>query len=475
MRSLILETRLEILSANLRDVRDVLELAKRRSEDIQALRDRLVGPTGVRAAAKELKTTVGYMTAELDDDELRGIPQVARTLEYLDLARTHLTNLTSHLDQCSKSIDTLLGSRVELSTRRIQERLPDKAEESIRELHRLLDDKRAVADAWEAETRLAAQCEPLFAEYVDLLRGLALRESGIERGICELADRLLDGCDRVAGAPWKSLAIPSYGGGNELTPAQIIRLGFPEWTIWALPLAAFDFGRLMVNQDSTLKATPEDDALAEMSDATRFNCLADAFASYAVGPAYACAVILMRLDPRPSAPGETAADDVRARVIFELLTIADANAGVGVSLSSITARLRQAWDEAVKEAGAVPGNGRAPRALAEFFWDWAERRYITAKYQPNSWHKAEKLKDILASRIDPSASPPDDNATATSGADVRDTLNAAWLFRLEQRDKATEISAAALLLWQEAQVKSQRAVRFTGPDIAQIGAKRRTI
>ena len=450
MASLILKTRLDILSSNLAAVETVIELVQKRRRDGDALRALLFGKEGVGDLARRLRNRVDKTLTDLRDQEEQS------AIQALGEAQGFVQQLTAKLEQAHASIDALLGSPVELSKRRIKERLPDRATLSIEEVNKARD--------WHKEKELAGKIEPLFSEYVDLLRGLALRETGIERGICELADRLLDGCDRVAGTPWESVAIPSYRGSTELMPAQIVRLAFPEWTIWALPLAAYEFGRIMVNQDAALQRNV-DDAIAS-SLAPRpvlIDCLADAFATYALGPAYACAAVMMRLDPRPVNPGEPALDDPRARMIFEMLREADARAGPGISFDRILAPLERAWSDALTETGAAD-TATSMKDFAARFWPWAKQSYVTANYPAQSWLLAEALRDVLEKLINRTPLNSEDAETLTIGsADLRDMLNGAWLLRLDAPEHADAIATEVTRIWRETTAESPKQEKREKP------------
>lgn len=466
MGSFILRTRLEILSSNLRDVERVMDLAQDRAKEIDALKTLLSGPEGVRDLARRLSTRVERSLTDFEDNDRDSV------IQNLTAASRLAQDLSSMLEKSQRKIDSLLAPPLELSTRRIQERLStDKPKESIAELKKVLESSEPLTSAWEMEKRLATESEPLFAEYVDLLRGLALREAGIERGICELADRLLDGCDRPG--IWKSLAIPSYRGPVDATPANIVHLRFPEWTIWALPLAAHEFGRMMVRENQTLaRRVSQVPAAQAILPATLIDLLGDAFATYTVGPAYACAAVLMRLDPRPAGPGEQAVDDSRARMILAMLKEAEARAGIGFSFEAVRQPIEQAWLEAVQEAGGRPGAEPALGDLAKLFWDWADQTYVTAKYQPMSWQKAQRLQEALARRVGGQPPGSDDDATLAAGTgDVRDMLNAAWLSRLKAPDQADAIAREALSAWQQAMAKPQKAARFAAQGAVQPGGR----
>ena len=99
-------------------------------------------------------------------------------------------------------------------------------------------------EAWQVERTLFDESQQFFAEYVELLTGLALRDSGFDEGISDIADRLY----RNGYVGWFSLTIPAHKPPNTLTRSRFIHLGFPDWTPWALPLAAFDVGRLELDK-----------------------------------------------------------------------------------------------------------------------------------------------------------------------------------------------------------------------------------
>ena len=139
----------------------------------------------------------------------------------------------------------------------------------------------------------------MFGEYVDLLRGIALRDADFDDNFFEIAERLPALWDRIKGwGPWASLAIPARVERNASTVAYVLRIGFPEWTMWALPLVQHEFGHIVVEAalkgDEAVLPSAESHVDAHRLAAT---LLADAAATYVTGPSYACAVLLMRLDP----------------------------------------------------------------------------------------------------------------------------------------------------------------------------------
>lgn len=261
-----------------------------------------------------------------------------------------------------------------------------------------------------------------------------------------------------------------------MTATRMIHLGFPEWTIWALPLAAYELGKLVASQDTALKEKVMNTAAAKpLPPATVEAALGDAFATYAVGPAYACAAIMMRLNPRASMPGGPPIDDMRARVIFAMLKLANTHAGQGIDFDNAVEPSVTAWNEALEESGAVAGADAVPTTVADIFWKWADSAYVTAKYQPQAWLIAQRLSAALERRINQEPPAADDPMTIAAGStDVRDMLNAAWLHRLRHPNTADAASDAVLALWQEAKTIFQSPNRFGGSAVPGLQERRKS-
>jgi hypothetical protein len=281
----------------------------------------------------------------------------------------------------------------------------------------------------------AERCEGLFYEYVDLLRGVALRNAGFgdeEVMLSDLfliADRLPSLWGRVEGWAWRSLAVPSRTERNASTEAMVLRIGFPEWTIWALPLVQHEFGHVFVKRGRLLSGLPGQDSEAAQ--------LADALATLVTGPAYACAALMLRLDPGAVRDAGSYAA-LRSATILATL---QSEAAQDSPLEMLTERLRVEWRDAVAGASGatkaldqalaspevagivkrarqvIPGVGPGGMPASPF---WAERWGTIA-----SW--ANKLKQGDGAGIDLLAEerPGDDRPLALAML-----LDAAWLARV---------------------------------------------
>ena len=104
-----------------------------------------------------------------------------------------------------------------------------------------LADAQARTKAWATCLELEFQCSRLFADYLDLVSGIALRASGRDDGLCRIADALISDFDPFGTTSWGSLTVPASRELREDPIASFVRLGFPEWSVWTLPLAMVDF------------------------------------------------------------------------------------------------------------------------------------------------------------------------------------------------------------------------------------------
>jgi hypothetical protein len=279
-------------------------------------------------------------------------------------------------------------------------------------------------------------CDSLFSEYVELLRGVALRSARFGDEDLSIGDLFLiaDGLPSVWGPiegwRWQSLAVPSRLDQSSSTEAMVLRVGFPEWTIWALPLLQHEFGHIVVKR---MKLDPSG---AESA------VLADALAVLVVGPAYACATLLLRLDP--------AAVDYASEVALRSATIINALRAVAKDaglepVTRLVQRLEDEWRVAVKDArGSV---GALDEALKSSDWQTAlatgrsaipglangggssQPRWVEKWATVSAW--ADQLRQGNADEMDLAAVDGKDEERPSLNL----VLNAAWLARVRPDPK----------------------------------------
>ena len=469
MDDLVLRTRLTILKRNLRQVAEMLKDAEDRKQEISVLRTHLLKKGGIRYRVVDAQDELRHAQASLQSAAQRlGHPEVvslnnpdvvhaAQTISgvqssfskvLIDLNQVikMIVNCHDEFEKIGKRLVKLDGNDIKNNLNR---RLAQEATLRIDKVDEILERLRSVGPngdatlkkAWNDYKKVLDPSEPLFVEYVDFLRGLALRETGLDLGICQIADDLLGKLDKAV--DWKSLTIPARHEKMGTTVAQIIRLGFPEWTIWAVPLAVHELGHIVAKHSDAKKHLKEY-VLGKKNKfvSNQENCLADAFATYTMGPAYACAALLLRFDPQQSKKKiEHQAE--RAYVILEMLDRMSPSSRAVGSFKEIRERLLQAWSAALGQAAASGLATDRPKLedWVDGFQKFLDKTAYLVAYRNRSWVDAEACADQLLT-----TGGAGDPACKTD--DLRDVLNAAWRCRLDHPDKAENIRVAAMGLWE---------------------------
>jgi hypothetical protein len=233
------------------------------------------------------------------------------------------------------------------------------------------NDPRSGFDAWARYIGVYAKSQQVFRACMELMGGLALRDKLLDERIYQFADELIASCaEAMLRYGW--LTVPAQQEALSRTLARVIHLRFPEWTLWSLPLTAYEYGHVALDEMPELSGFVHEEArrLLDLPPGTRLDdddprlprlaraehqlrvLMNDAFATYVVGPAYACAAILLRLDPVVASAQEHVhpADARRADVVLGMLDRMDAESEAG-PYGPVIARLRGDWDRTVAAAG----------------------------------------------------------------------------------------------------------------------------
>jgi hypothetical protein len=180
--------------------------------------------------------------------------------------------------------------------------------------------------------------------------------------------------------------------------------------------------------------------------------LADAFAAYIMGPAYACAAIILRLNPAFPAQRDRPSDVARAEVILSVLRALDKRGGVSRPYTGVIAALQEAWQSAVTQAeNAVvldpDGSAWLPKLATEFVDIIAPAfLYKGAVYPDSGWTTAQQWANAWQDQRKKNA----DVGVPEPEGKLRDVLNAAWLYRLQNPlDDHREVAKAGQSLCTE--------------------------
>jgi hypothetical protein len=340
---------------------------------------------------------------------------------------------------------------------------------AIKDLQSQLDqadstDTMALKEVWTRYGKLLQQGEPLFNEYVDLWGGLALRDMNFDEGICQMADEIIDKCNMVGSSRIRhSLAIPARAEATRMTLARVIRLGFPEWTLWAVPLAAHEFGHVIAGKlAETADRRPYVDQATRDRYGQRYldDLFADVFATYVLGPAYACALILMRLDPRQAMEDVQCHDGddeyvrpahaKRAHVVLDVLKRLDAKNPLYSAFNEVTGRLSEVWEAALAQVGREGRLEGAQREELEEIVTFTVENFLDI-HASGVGYDAERwaLRSEWPAELNSEGGAERLQQQLEGDEQLRDVLNAAWIGRvMEVSADVARIGREAEALWE---------------------------
>jgi hypothetical protein len=465
LENLIISTRVGVLRRNLEQVKGVVAAVATRRSAIDGLDVVQTLPTGIADAAARVNAALAF-------SRIGNWEEVTRQLGFLEremaaLATTAATARDSLVKLQRESVDIGDGG-VKTGFEGLLKQGMEGSDEAMTSVQTLLsnakdahdhhDDARADArlrEAWESyRTQLHEETQAVFSEYLDLLGGLAMRQAGFDSGTCRIADALIRGFGPYPDYTWNSLTVPARQEALRVTLTRIVRLGFPEWTIWALPLTAHEFGHVIVRRYDPLSSYAEAVPSGPLRD-RREMVMADAFATCMIGPAYACAAILLRLDPADCF-SERDGRLTSNRVATILSMLRRMSCGPADPFAGLTTLLESEWDAAVRQTGP-PGalTEDEQREIAEL----TEKTYLAVTEHglpPDDWPRIKIWANLLLERKPEQIVPQIDDLFP-----LRYLLNAAWQARLTLRDEDPEVQ-------KERVAELAEAVRTTWENLGRV-------
>jgi hypothetical protein len=293
--------------------------------------------------------------------------------------------------------------------------------------------------AWKKLRAAHKQVGLLSRETLAFMEGALLRRSGVDGGFCSLADKLLDHFNDVEGKlNWRGftiLAETAFFG--EI--GEVVRLRFPEISIWHLPVAAHEFGhyasptiRVEVREGGfTGSEYPIEKFLRSQWHPTNqkpwfhaHEFMADIFAVYTLGAAYAYCVLFLRPDPGTLRAGTTTHPswNERYQVILETLGRIVPHGGV---TTPVVRDVERKWKRTLSASdGSSEPDVDELRKLVDFFYPLLDANLRGVRYA--TFGRAQQLVSPLR-KGDP-----------LPGATIPDILNTAWMARLHDLDDQPE-------------------------------------
>jgi hypothetical protein len=503
MKAFVLKTRLEALRQNLEQVKNTVEgfvekdpikhgaPTPKNANQSQDSRSELAKLDGLledqfRSQLANLRTNIGVSVVVLKNAVVfNEYEKVPITLECLEKAEKDVQGLLEEWLR-AKAIINSMKARSVLITDGIGKTLNHELVSNARKCVEILEEierkdlksaeeAAANGDPAQANNLLEAawsrymsaglsKSKPVFDEYLDFLAGLALRDGGFDGQMCQMADELIAKVERMAELCVGSLAIPTHHEIVSSTLARsLIRLGYPEWTIWALPLVAHEFGHVLAQnqgiqglierESSALAALYRREQIDDANNQFRYYLeehIADIFATYMMGPAYACAAILLRLElsftnrteliqPPPAQ---------RAAVIFATLDKINSE-GMHRPYTSIIQKLKVEWEAALTQTKQISNSRPELNAILERCLEHTYRILNASGFlNPPTAAILNDWPRKLSSQHE--------KIQVTGNDDLREVLNAAWICRLENMAPVAEIRHATERLWKEILSERQR-------------------
>jgi len=352
--------------------------------------------------------------------QLARVGEPKKILRDLKLQKDELENL-SLLDGIRDGLESLIFGKVQPLRDRLAG-IRDTLDPDLRE-RQVLDRKpsqQEIQQAWEQFDEVNASSQEIFQECAEWIGGLAFRAKAIDEKICQVADQLITSCSNVLGAS-APISIPAHKEVRAKTIGNLLRLRFPAWSIWSLPLIAHEYGHVVIADLNRLKAGLEEFLMdqrpyltalvPEYRDLVRTRDLAsvalrkaeasvtadqelidcrrayldvleekvsvaktrveedagylideffvDSFGTYVLGPAYACAAVFTRLNPILSSAPRLHWDHERAEVIIAMLEKINDQSQAADLYSEIITRIKNYWNTAVTLSNA-PGTKGIP-------------------------------------------------------------------------------------------------------------------
>lgn len=378
-----------------------------------------------------------------------------------------------------------------------QKKILDGIRDKLKEIEQRDDQaaREVMNQAWADYTKALDRSQVLFREFLEYIGGLIFRDKEFDAQICELADELIKFCAGLVFTA-SSMAVPAARDSLTKSVGWMVRVRFPEWTIWTLPFAAYEYGHVVLNEFVRLKVLINDEVdnwlstdpefqnlppekqevekrkgpLRERAESYVKEFLADAFATYLMGPAYAFPAILLRFDPAESSAlsNHRPPDSHRTYIVLEILK--SMNKGQLKPYDWVINYLTEKWAETRERVNAIEITDAEKARLDTLVRGWSKfpPMFIPEAKYPDSGANGWLIAAGWAQQWSNQLNGPGGQLQSPAGIDhssrLRDVLNAAWICRIGGNDddgdnapidagKISQIATAARTLMDEIRYK----------------------
>jgi hypothetical protein len=327
--------------------------------------------------------------------------------------------------------------------------------EELNLLRKSIEDTGPSGGVWNKLHGCSSACKELFEECLGFLGGAMLRDVNKKDDICEIADALLRDIGTKTKIPWGGATVLANTHFYTETTG-LVRLPFPDYGIWTLPIAVHELGHFIgprisdgvaafpfqTRLDNIEKKYAQKEISEEQKDQESSHLrelFSDLFAVHVLGPAYACACIVLSFDPQDEIvfeDGLTHPSHAK-RVYFMLAVLQQISKKNGNLYEEMMTILRELWER-------VPKNTQREKCLdqksipplkfqLQQLYPIVSQYISSARYK--GWSRAAGLSKEFPLERKPAEVLQKDDAIA-------DVLNAVWIWRFRQSTETRLICAA---------------------------------
>jgi len=360
-------------------------------------------------------------------------------------AWSFLARLESRVARLSEARQAI---QMQVQDTRLKKRLGDELSDRIeKHIEALRTRKRNFANSDSVPEHAWGEVAPfasssLLDESLLYLQAARSRSSGSEADLCEITDALFrEIADQARSLSWNSFCVFAVEDSFDVL-TQVIRVRYPLSGVWDIPVAVHEFGHFFSSQLRGHRADGSsflafEEYKSSSIDPRRMwldEIFADLFATYTVGPAFACSCLLLRFDPvraQEEADGKHPSYAKRASVILRTLSLRNnENPGSG-SLRPLINILDNSWRETCTSAGTTCDVSPEDQAWINLqisnIYNMLKSEEEGLRFK--QWESASNQVPLLE---EPAKSPAD--------FAIIELLNAAWISRLKANSRPDQLS-----------------------------------
>jgi hypothetical protein len=254
-----------------------------------------------------------------------------------------------------------------------------------------------------------------FEEALALLGGMLLRQAGLDNNVSLMAHMLQrELAERLREVAWPKACVPDVEERYHRV-SKLIRIRFPNTSIWSLPVVAHEVGHAVIAGFAEVARGTNDNRLAfqvEFIPGSQRELVCDVIATLGLGPAYVSACLLLRFVPSSASEAFDPHPPERERAHVMLWVLRE------LAYEETAQRLQAAWVSAMQSAGVDEPDPTELDELAQRIYTFTTARLPELPY--TGMDRADKLAQDIEAGRDPDP---------RGEANMLDALNAAWLVR----------------------------------------------